>query len=305
MPACGGAVVTPGRIVVTGIDGALLDPLTRDYDPARPAVEVLARLGVPLVLCSGRTRAEVTFVARIFGLADAPMVVENGAVLLVPERHLPGGVPGGEPDGEWRVLRLGPPREELLSSLREIAAAAGVRVRLLSEVTSGERPRRALPGSPLGLVPAPREHTEPFLLERDEDAAALAREAESRGLRLAQGQSFWHLSGGADKGLAVRTLLSLYEREGRLPEAIGLGTWPTDLPMLRAVHRPIVLPASGGRLDPELAAGLAGAERAWQAGPRGWNDAVLSALSQRTLPRIPAVAARRDRRGAEVTRAAH
>jgi mannosyl-3-phosphoglycerate phosphatase len=297
--------VTPDRIVVTGIDGALLDPLTRDYDPARPAVEVLARLGVPLVLCSGRTRAEVTFVARIFGLVDAPIIVENGAVLLVPQGHLRGGVPGGESDGEWDVLRLGPPRERLLCALREIAAAARVRVRLLSDLTSAEGARRPLPGSTLGLVPAPREHTEPFLLEREEDAACLAREAESRGLRLDRGQSFWHLSGGADKGLAVRTLLSLYEREGRLPDSIGLGTWPMDLPMLRSVNRPIALPVAGGRLDPELAAGLPGAERAWQAGPHGWNDAVLSALSQRTLPRIAAGTPRRDRRAREVRRAAN
>jgi mannosyl-3-phosphoglycerate phosphatase len=297
--------VTPDRIVVTGIDGALLDPLTRDYDPARPAVDVLARLGVPLVLCSGRTRAEVTFVAGIFGVADAPMIVENGAVLLVPEGHLAGGVPGGEPDAGWHVLRLGPPRDQLLCALREIAAAAGVRVRLLSELTSGERPRRALLGSPLGLVRAPREHTEPFLLQRDEDATALGREAEARGLRLARGQSFWHLSGGADKGLAVRTLLSLYEREGRLPQAIGLGTWPMDLPMLRSVHRPIVLPGSGGRVDPELAAGLPGAERAWQAGPRGWKDAVLCALSERALPKIAAAPRRHDRRAPEVRRAAN
>jgi mannosyl-3-phosphoglycerate phosphatase family protein len=297
--------VTPDRIVVTGIDGALLDPLTRDYDPARPAVEVLARLGVPLVLCSGRTRAEVTFVARIFGVGDAPIIVENGAVLLVPEGHLQGGVPGGELDGGWYVLRLGPPREQLLCALRGIATAAGVQVRLLSDLTSGERPRRPLPGSPLGLVPVPREHTEPFLLEREEDAAALGREAEARGLRLARGQSFWHLSGGADKGLAVRTLLSLYEREGRPPEAIGFGTWPMDLPMLRSVSRPIVLPVAEGRLDPELAEGLPGAERAWQAGPRGWNDAVLSALSQRTLPRVAAVVPRRERRPPDVRRAAN
>jgi mannosyl-3-phosphoglycerate phosphatase family protein len=295
--------VTPECLVVSGIDGALLDPLTRDYDPARPAVAALARLGVPLVLCSGRTRAEVAFVSRLFGL-DAPMIVENGAALLVPEGHLRHGVPGGEPDGEWRVLRLGPPRDKLLGALEEISAAAGVRVRLLSDLTSGERPRRGLLGGPLGPMAATREHTEPFLLERDEEAEALVREAEARGLCLARGQSFWHLSGGADKGLAVRTLLSLYEREGRVPEAIGLGTWPLDLPMLRAVHRPIVLPGAGGRIEPQLAGGLPGAERAWQGGPRGWNDAVLAALGHRRLPGVTATPAWRGRRPTAIKRAA-
>jgi len=277
--------VTPERVVVSGIDGGLLDPLTRDYDAARPAIAALAHLGVPLVLCSGRTRAEVAFVSRLFGL-DAPIIVENGAVLLVPRGHLRDGVPGGEQDGEWHVLRLGPPRETLLLSLEEIAAAAGVRVRPLSDLTSGEWLRRGALASLLGPAPAAREHTEPFLLDGEEEATALARAAEARGLRLARGQCFWHLCGGADKGLAVRTLLALYEREGRIPEAIGLGSWPVDLPMLRAVHRPIVLPGPGSRVEPTLAAGLPRAERAWQGGPRGWNDAVLAALTGRRLPSL-------------------
>ena len=295
--------MTSGRLIVSGIDGGLLDPLTRDYDPARPAIAALARLGVPLVLCSGRTRAEVAFVSRIFGL-DAPLIAENGALLLVPEGHLPGGVPGGEREGDFYVLRLGPPRETLRRSLEEVAAAAGVRLRLLSDLTGGERLRRGGLASLLGEAAARREHTEPFLVEGDEEAAALARAAETRGLHLARGQSFWHLCGGADKGLAVRTLLALYEREGRTPETIGLGSWPVDLPMLRAVHRPIVLPGPGGRVDATLASGLPRAERAWQGGPRGWNDAVLCALARRRLPGVEAPPAPAEPRPADLSRAA-
>jgi len=295
--------VTPDRVVVSGIDGALVDPLTRDYDPARPAIAALARLGVPLVLCSGRTRAEVVFVSRIFGLG-APIIVENGAVLLVPEGHLRHGVPGSERDGEWHVLRLGPPRETLRPSIDQIAAAAGVRVRFLSEMTRGERPREGALASLLGPMPVVREHTEPFLLEGEEEAAALARQAEAQGLSLARGQGFWHLCDGADKGLALRTLLSLYEREGRVREAIGLGAWQVDLPMLRAVQRPIVLPGPGGCIEPALAVGLPRAERAWQGGPRGWNDAVLSALAQRRLPALAAQPSLLAPRPPTLTRAA-
>jgi mannosyl-3-phosphoglycerate phosphatase len=262
--------VTPDRLVVSGIDGGILDPLTGGYDPVRPAIDALARRRVPLVLCSGRPRAEVTFVSRTLGL-DAPMIAENGAVLLVPAGHLPGGVPGAGREGEWQVLRLGPPRETMRLSLEAVAAAAGARVRLLSDLTSGQRP-------------SAREHTEPFLLQGEDDAVALARVAEVRGLRLARGPGFWYLCGGADKGLAVRTLLALYEREGNAPEAIGLGCWEVDLPMLRAVRRPIVVPGPGGRIEPALAASLPGVERAWHGGPSGWNDAVLSALAGRRLP---------------------
>lgn len=265
-------------IVVSGIDGGLVDPLTRDYDPARPAIATLARLRVPLVLCSSRARSEVTLVSRVFGL-DAPLIAENGALLLVPDGHLRGGVPGGERDGAWHVLRLGPPLETLRRALERITAEAGVRVH-----RGGVR--AGLPGG----IGAPREHTEPFLIEDEGQAAALARAAEAQGLRLARGYGGWYVCGGADKGLAVRTLLALYEREGRRPRAIGLGSWPIDLPLLRAVHRPIVVPGPGGRVDPVLATGLPRAERAARGGPEGWNDAVLGALARRRLPRASAPA---------------
>ncbi|MFN8093111.1 MAG: hypothetical protein U0599_12990 [Vicinamibacteria bacterium] len=286
------------RMVVSGLDGGLLDPVTRDYDGARAAVAALARAGVPLVLCSSRTRREVTLVWRVFGLG-APIVVENGAALLVPDGHLDGGVPGAEASDGWQVLRLAPPREALRAALAEIAAAARVRPRLCSELTSAERRERdALPAF-FGIPPAPREHTEPFVLDDAEDAAALSRAAEARGLRLARGQGCFHLCGGADKGLALRTLFALYQREGRLPRTIGLGTWPIDLPLLRTVHHPIVLPLRDGSIHPELAASLPRAERAWRGGASGWSDAVVAAITGRPLPRLEASRPAGPRPGAE------
>jgi hypothetical protein len=74
--------------------------------------------------------------------------------------------------------------------------------------------------------------------------------------------------------------------------------------MLRAVHRPIVLPGPGGRLDATLASGVPRAERAWQGGPRGWNDAVLAALARRRLPPLEAPPAPAEPRPADLSRAA-
>jgi mannosyl-3-phosphoglycerate phosphatase len=255
----------PDRVVFSGAGGGLLDRDTGSYEPARPAIAALARLGVPLVLCSSRPRHEIMLLWRLLGLG-APVIVENGAVLIVPDGHLRGGVPGGEWDGGFQVLRLGPRRETLREALLEVAAAARVEVRI-----------PAAPG---------REHSEPFLVETEKDAEALAREAAARGLRVVRGESLYHLCGGADKGLAVRTLLSLYQREGRLPTAIALGAWQLDLPMLRAVHRPVVLPGRGGGVEQRLAAELKHAERARRGGPEGWNDAVLAVLAGRRLPTV-------------------
>jgi mannosyl-3-phosphoglycerate phosphatase len=293
--------VTPDRVVVSGIDGGLLDLVTKDYDPARPAISALARLGVPLVLCSSRPRSEVELIARLFGLG-APMIVENGAALVVPDGHLAHGVPGGRRDGEAHVLELGPPRQGLRDALAEVARAADVEVRLVADLPPGESVFR---GGPAGLPARTSrryEHTDPFLLEREEDAPALARAAEARGLRVVRGERFFSICGGADKGLALRTLLSLYEREGGRPRAVALGAWQADLPMLRAAHRPIVLPGPGGRVEPCLAAELPRAERAAREGPEGWNDAVLAVLTGRRLPTVSPDDGRLDRQAAAVER---
>jgi mannosyl-3-phosphoglycerate phosphatase len=277
--------VTLERVVVSGIGGCLLDPVTADYDPARPAIAALASLTVPLVLCSSRPRAEVELVSRLFGLG-APMIVENGAALIVPDGHLPNGVPGGRREGQHHVLRLGPPRERLREALAEIAAAAGTPVRLVADLPPGDRPAG---GFPAGGRWACYEYTDPFLVDSDEREAALAREAEARGLSVARAGRVLHLLDGADKGLALRTLLSLYEREGMRPRTVALGAWVLDLPMLRAAHRPVVLPAAGGRLEPLLVQELPGAERARRGGPAGWNDAVLAVLTGHRLPGVSAV----------------
>lgn len=257
--------MTPDRVVFSGLGGGLVERDTGSYDPARPAIAALARLGVPLVLCSSRPRSEVMLVSRLLGLG-APVIVENGAALVVPDGHLRGGVPGGLWDGEFHVLTLGPPREALRAALDEVAAAARVEVR---------------------VPPAPeREHTVPFLVETEGDATALAREAAARGMRVLRGEARWYLCGGADKGLATRMLLSLYEREGGVPRAIALGAWQVDLPMLRAAHRPVVLPRTVGGVEPRLAAELPHAEHAPRGGPGGWNDAVLAILAGRRLPTL-------------------
>ena len=65
---------------------------------------------------------------------------------------------------------------------------------------------------------------------------------------------------------------------------MALGAWPVDLPMLRAAHRPVVLPGHGGNVEPCLLAALPHAERAPRGGPKGWNDAVLTVLTGHRLP---------------------
>jgi mannosyl-3-phosphoglycerate phosphatase len=278
----------PGRwLVVSDLDGCLLDADTYSWAEARPALAELARSRTPLVLCSGKTRMEMEALARDLGLAH-PFIVENGGAIVFPLGSFDGDVPGARSVEGLRVLALGPPRELLVAALRELAQQTGARVRGFADMTANEvRSLTGLSGT-AALLALDREYDEPFVVEDEATLAELSRAAQGRGLQLSHGGRFHHLMGGSDKGLAVRTLLALYHRAGRDPRSAGLGDAETDLPLLQAVDRPIVVPRRDGSLNPVLAAGLPRAEQAPGPGPAGWNAALLALLRGHDLPRIAA-----------------
>lgn len=277
---------TRALLIVTDLDGCLLDSETYAYDAARPALAALARAGHPLVLCSGKTRAEMGLLVRLLGLAH-PFIVENGGAIVFPPGSFEADVPGVRELEGQRILSLGAPRSMLVAVLGEIAAAAGAPVRGFADISPVELVELTGLSGPAAQLALEREYDEPFLVEGGEDAlAALGEAAARRGLEVSHGGRFHHLTGGSDKGLALRTLLALYERAGRRFASVGLGDAPTDQPLLRAVDRPIVVPRRDGTLDPALAASMPGAERAPRPGPAGWNEAVLALLEGRSLPRV-------------------
>jgi mannosyl-3-phosphoglycerate phosphatase len=259
-----------GRVVVTDLDGCLLDPKTYRWEAARPALDELKRRGIPLVLCSSKTRAEMEPLHADLGL-DAPFVFENGGGIVIPA-----GAPWARVarrDGGPLLVRLGVPLRDLARTLLEIAKEAGARVRAFSRLTPREvKDLTGLPESEVERA-RQREHDEPFLLDAG-DERAVREAAERRGLRVTHGGRFHHLTGTHDKGRAVRQVLTLLAPAA----SIGLGDAETDLGLLGAVDRPILVPRPDGGIDPALDAAFPAAERAPIAGPAGWNKAVLTAV---------------------------
>jgi mannosyl-3-phosphoglycerate phosphatase len=257
-------------LVVTDLDGSLLDETTYEAGPAREALVRLGAAGVGLVLASSKTRAEMEALASALpGAPPVALVVENGGALL---RRMSGG--------ESETTVLGAPHRALVAALAEIAAEVGARLQGFSALSPHDLAR--LTGLGLDEVRRgqTREYDEPFLvLEGDlgRIAAAVAR----RGLRLHRGGRFFHLTGPSDKGRALRVLQGLLAAEGRLYHTIGLGDAPNDLAFLEVVDEAILVPRPDGRVHEGLAAALPGARHAPAPGPAGWNAAVLDLLARR------------------------
>lgn len=258
------------RVVVTDLDGCLLDATTYRWEAARPSLDALRQRGIPLVLCSSKTRAEMAPLHAELGL-DAPYIFENGGGIVIP------------PGAPWSrlvrrgagplLVRLGVPLRDLALALVEIARDAGARLRGFSRLSAREVSDLTGLSEAKAALAQKREHGEPFVLEAG-DEQALRRAAERRGLRITRGGRFHHLTGPHDKGKAVRQVLALLAPES----SIGLGDAENDLGLLRAVDLPILVPRPDGCVDAALAQAFPQAQRAPLPGPEGWNQAVLRVL---------------------------
>jgi mannosyl-3-phosphoglycerate phosphatase len=257
-------------LVVTDLDGSLLDERTYELGPAALALLRLGAVGVPLVLASSKTEAEMEPLARSLpGPPPLALIVENG-----------GAIVRRRAEGAREITALGTPHARLVEALGEIAHDAGARLAGFSALTRDELVRLT------GLTPEDvdrgrrREYDEPFLVEEG-DVARIAAAAARRGLRLHRGGRFFHLTGATDKGRAFRVLLGLLAREGRRFHTVGLGDAPNDVSLLEAVDEPILVPRPDGRVHEHLRLAFPGAEAAPAPGPPGWNAVVSAVLDRR------------------------
>ncbi len=278
--------------LVTDLDGSLLDERSYSFEPARPALDALARQGVLLAIASSKTRAELVRLSVALGVR-CPLIVENGGALLIPAGLLSQRVAGSRSARGYRILRLGLPRSALVSALGEIAAETGARLRGL--VAMRPREIEQLTGLSAAAVRLARrrEWDEPFLVDAA-DVERVNEAARRRGLRITRGGRFHHLTGPTDKGRAVGLLLGLLAADGKRCRTVGIGDSASDVPMLARVERPILIPRPDGSVDAALAAHFPDAERARATGPAGWNASVLGLLAERAAPAVARSEALRD-----------
>jgi mannosyl-3-phosphoglycerate phosphatase family protein len=274
-------------LFASDLDACLLDEETYSHEPASEALAALEAQDVPLVLVSSKTLAEIEALVDQLRIRH-PFIVENGGAVAIPPEIFR-GAPGAAHDlGDWSLLPLGVPRAKLIAALPEIAREAGTEARGFHTLSDAEL------GSLAGLTRGQtlrarrRDFDEPFVLDDLSRIDDLRRAAERRGLTVTQGGRFFHLHGGSDKGRALHVVLGLYRDAGRMFRTAGLGDAANDLPLLRAVDRPIIIPHADGEVDAALAQALPAAERAPVPGPAGWNRAVLTVLSGGTLPGLTA-----------------
>ena len=264
-------------VLVSDLDGTLLDHTTYAFDAARPAIERLRDEGVPLVLCTSKTRAEVEAI-RIALRNDHPFIVENGGGVYVPAGYFPFEIDGAERRGSYVVIPIGDPYADLVQALERASSASGVRVRGFAGMSDEEVAGATGLDLDEARLAREREFDEPFVVLDAGRADALLSAIEREGKRWTRGGRFYHITGANDKAGAVSRLLALYRRHFRTARTVGLGDAPNDASFLRVVDVAILV--ASPRLD-QLRALVPEGRPTALPGPAGWNGAVLSLLDER------------------------
>ncbi len=281
----------PSHLIFTDLDGTLLDHQTYEWKEASPALNLCRKNGVPIILVSSKTRAEMDTLRRQLNLFD-PFVSENGGGVFFPVETFtdaPKGARASKLQGQRESVdlwewSLGTPYFHLVRALTEIRKVLGWSLRGFSEMDTAEIAHLTGLDMAAARLAAMREYDEPFIFvgEAPEDLKPLHEAAAAKGLTVVSGGRFHHLMGNNDKGNAMTRITEWYHnasstrnQPGRI-STIALGDSPNDFSMLARADYPVLIRSE--RDFPELAERIPRLTITEQKGPSGWNTAILDIL---------------------------
>jgi len=261
----------PRLVILTELDGSLLDAETDEYGPARSALEDVQSRGIPVIFSTSKTFAEVEPIRREMGNVD-PFIIENGGAVYIPVEYFP-GVPEKSFQREgYHVLEFGTPYATLRQGLRTIEQKLGVRLKGMGDMSLDEV--IATTGlSPIQAMAAQkREYDEPFLVNDPSKMFEIRHEAGQLGLLVVLAGRFAHLIGGTHKGPACRALLDLYRQHWGAIKVVAIGASLNDIPVLEQADYPFLVEQPGGGYQSGIA--FKQLIRVEGVGPVGWAKCI-------------------------------
>jgi len=256
------------RLILTDLDGTLLEPDGILVGDAAAALVALAAAEVPVCPITSKTAAELTPIMERLRLTT-PAGFENGAGV----RHR---------DGATELLPSAVLLAELLDAVDSLRRDSGAPARTLLEL--GDEELAALTGLGPSAVAAARvrQATLPLLVDgRWDEALRAALPAQPR-LRLIRGNRFLHLQGDHTKAASASRVGEL--AGGANGAVVACGDAPNDAELLAAADVAVIVPGRDGP-HPELLRRLPHALVAPQPHGRGWAVAVTALLAGKDLPR--------------------
>lgn len=253
----------PQTLIVTDLDGTLLDHHTYSWQAAKPALKAALNFSVPVIACTSKTYNETIKLVKELAL-DAPFIFENGSGIAMP-------------DG--RIVPLAPTYEHQLHRLDQLKRENNFSFKGFNEMNIDEIVKETgLPFDNAEKAKA-RLFSEPFLWQgEDKHLKAFKQAASQLNINIVKGGRFFHaLEKGVSKQQATNQLMPLLN----IPNAhiVALGDGDNDIPLLSAADTAIVINNPTKSFPCIKKHNNLNYTSAY--GPEGWNIAILKLLENR------------------------
>lgn len=265
----------PPLIVMTDLDGTLLDHDTYSFAPAVPVMERLRATGIPLILNTSKTAAELASLRTTLQNTD-PYVVENGSAIYLPAEQK--GQTAHKTGDQVHIL--GARRSEILSFIQKIRVEEKIQFTGFADMEVSEVIAYTGLSESDSELAMTREFSEPLIWQ---DSAHQLRKFEAlianHGLRLLKGGRFVHVIGACDKGKCLHWLRERFtDSYGAQPAFVALGDSQNDVAMLNAADIAVIVRSSHHEPpDLEKQSSVIITE---ETGPQGWANALTQILDE-------------------------
>lgn len=263
-------------IVMTDLDGTLLDHATFQYEAVKSFMTELLDSGIRIILNSSKTQTELEYFCNGFG-RKLPFISENGAAI-----HNPESLFDSSANGPNFCQNFGKPVSELMRIWTN-----NISIGLREQCLFLDETERSVQASCLGLTGEPldramtRDYSKPFVFKgTDSEFKALQKKANECQLSVLRGGRVCNLSALHDKATSMHAIRDLTHSRSDEVVIIGVGDSDNDLSMLEAADVACVIPRNNQ--PPLMVEKNKTCKRviyASQVAPLGWQEAVEGAIA--------------------------
>lgn len=278
----GGSAVT--WRVVSDVDHTLLEE-PGETPSAGQALRQLGQRGIPTLLASSKTFAEMVAFQSLAELPPQPFLFENGCGIGWPTAAWPAAAPAPqqELDAYGAIVRGGDP-QRLRTLLHQLRDSGGLRFSLLEELNFDAIQQLIGLEEPLARLALQRLASMPLVWQDDEAALErLRRQLAGDGLEAVSGGRLVHVAPPCNKAEALAQVLCWLGEAPHTTTLLACGDSENDRDLLESadlalVFHPADRPAMA--LAPPAAKQPRITRTAIAGGPTAWLAAVEAALAE-------------------------